>query len=177
MEKSQVPILVFHLPSWRSKCKITCRTLPSTPPSTSGKFIVPQTFSFIYGQPFQITLCVGATTGLGIIPAGPSDGHVTNNSCAPGLGLPQTGNGTGTANFSWALSGITLTDSAGNPVNNATYTSASGTQYGPNGVIPEPRSLFLLSFGLIIFAVLYHEQTHKRTLRNAGRTDHNSILF
>jgi hypothetical protein len=121
--------------------------------SLAGHVRVPQGFSFTYGEPSNVYVCLGVATGLGIIPAGRMDSHVTNNSCSPGqtAGSAQPGNASGTANFlNWTLSGITVTDSAGNPVNDATFTSASGTRYGPSEVAPEPRSIVLLSIGLII---------------------------
>lgn len=128
--------------------------------SVSGTFRAPEAFTFIYGQPFELALCLGATTGMGIVPAVlPGSGHVVTFECAPGYVGGLTGSGTGTASFfnSLVLSGLTVTDSLGNPVNGAQFTSDSGTQYGPNGVVPEPGSLLMLGSGLTIVAMRYRK--------------------
>ena len=123
--------------------------------SVAGTFVAPTIFTFTYGQPFQFQFCLGAATGEGIIPAVlPDSGHVSTFDCAPGFSGPQTGSGSGNAAFfnTLVLSGLTVTDSLGNPVSGAQFTSTSGTQYGPNGVVPEPGSLLMIVSGLVLIA-------------------------
>jgi hypothetical protein len=125
--------------------------------STSGTFLAPTAFTFTFGQPFELQICLGAATGTQITPAVlSSSGHLTTAECSPGGGSGLTGSGTGTASFfnTLTLSGITVTDSAGDPVSGVQFTSASGTQYGPDGVVPEPGSLLLLGSGLTVAVVL-----------------------
>jgi hypothetical protein len=51
------------------------------------------------------------------------------------------------------LDGITVTDSLGNNVASFGITSESGTAYGPNGVVPEPASIYLVCGGFLVFGV------------------------
>lgn len=126
--------------------------------STSGTFAAPRLFTFTYGQPFRLDLCLGAATGTGIVPAVLSGaGHLTTFLCAPGRQGSVIGVGTGTADFlnSLTLTGLTVTDNLGNPVSGLQFSSQSGTQYGPNGAVPEPASVVLLSSGLGIMIVAF----------------------
>jgi len=62
-----------------------------------------------------------------------------------------TGGGTLTSDFSdtFELSGLIPTDTNGNPVIGATFTSASGTVYTVNGVVPEPSSTGIIASAII----------------------------
>jgi hypothetical protein len=66
------------------------------------------------------------------------------------------GTGVTTANFfnTLVLNGLVPTDVNGSLVTDATFASASGTQYGVNGVtpVPEPGSTLLLGTGLATVA-------------------------
>jgi len=60
------------------------------------------------------------------------------------------------------LDGITVTDDAGDPINNFTITSESGTHYGPNGVVPEPSALMLLGVGIAAMLLLVRRSRNRR---------------
>jgi len=150
----QVAILVED-----SMTLVTQSTNTAYTSSISGSFRAPQSFEFTYGEPFRLDLCLGAATGRGIIPAiEPGSGHLTTFLCAPGRISGSGGGGTGTADFfnSLTLSGLTVTDSFGTPANGAQFTSESGTQYGPSGVVqaPEPGSLLQLASGLVMMLAM-----------------------
>jgi len=51
------------------------------------------------------------------------------------------------------LNGITVTDNLNNNVPNFGITSESGTAYGPDGVVPEPASIYLVCGGFLVFGV------------------------
>jgi hypothetical protein len=128
-----------------------------TSSSVDGTFVAPTRFTFTFGQPFILDFCLGAATGNGIIPAVLlSSGHVSDWACAPGYSGSQHGTGSGNAAFfnTLVLSGLTVTDSLGNPVSGLQFTSTSGTQYGPDGIVPEPGSLLMLGSGLAVIALL-----------------------
>jgi hypothetical protein len=115
------------------------------PASTSGQFLVPRTFFFTYGTPFGIYFDLFAGTGT-----------ITPLSGGNGYGqLTGLGNASASANFSntLILSGLMVTDNAGRLVNGATFTSASGTTYSVNGVIPEPGTVALTSAGIVVMLV------------------------
>jgi hypothetical protein len=120
---------------------------PALTGSVVGDFAVPMTFTFTYGQPFGIEFVLTAASG-------------TADPSATGLGgftLPYVSDGTGgsLAGFgdTLILSGITVEDPSGNTLDGAQITSASGTQYGPDGILPEPSSAVLLALGLSIICV------------------------
>lgn len=139
--------------------------------SVSGTFRAPTAFTFTFGQPFSFYMCLGAATGQGIIPAVlPTSGHVSTFDCAPGFSGASTGSGSGSAAFfnTLVLSGLTVTDGLGNLVNGEQFTSASGTQYGPDGVVPEPGTSTLAIVGLtLLVSVLFRRRYNDHNKENA----------
>lgn len=67
-------------------------------------------------------------------------------------GLAMTGQGSGSADFynTLVLTGLDPSDGNGNPASDVQFSSASGTAYTLDGVVPEPMSLALLGAGLLI---------------------------
>jgi len=144
----------------------------------AGTFTAPRTFTFTFGQPFTFDFCLGAAAGDGIIPAVlSSSGRVSTFECAPGYSFYQTGSGSGSATFfdTLMLSGLTVTDSFGNPVSGAQFTSSSGTQYGPRDVALEPGTLLMLGSGLAVIALL-RRKDHLTCSSCAGRWDEKAGL-
>lgn len=105
-----------------------------TAPATSGTFSA-QAIPFVYGQPFSLEFSL--TTYAGAF-------------------QPETGSGSGIAMFfnTLVLSGLTPTDLSGVPAIGAQFSSASGTQYSIDGVIPEPSTGSLCVLGLIFASVV-----------------------
>lgn len=70
-------------------------------------------------------------------------------------GSATTENTEVSANFlsTMLLTGITVLDSNGNAIPDFTIASSSGTNYGVNGVIPEPASSALVAMGILIIGV------------------------
>jgi hypothetical protein len=119
--------------------------------STSGLFSAPK-FTFTYGTPFG--LYFDLITGTGTI---------TPVSSGGGFFLTEgTGSGVAEADFfnTLVLSDLTLADEFGNVVTGAQFDSASGTQYGPNGLaqVPEPRFLLLLGSALVMICLSNRRQ-------------------
>jgi hypothetical protein len=107
--------------------------------TTSGTFTFAP-FEFVYGQPFFFSFYMAAVAGT----IGECD------TCELGLGIVQTtGTGKGSADFfnTLVLSGLLARDASGAVANNVAFSSASGTRYTANGVVPEPASLFLFGTG------------------------------
>ncbi len=74
-----------------------------------------------------------------------------------------------------SVTGIELVDSTGNPIQNFSITSTSGTFYGPNGVIPEPATAAELLGGvlaILAFARLRDKFQGPRAGR-LGRSENN----
>jgi hypothetical protein len=86
----------------------------------SGLFPAPKKFTFIYGEPFGITLLLSAEAGT-VLSAGT-------------ICIFCSGSGGGTADYAWVLAGFQSYDSQMNLVAGATITSGSGTPYTSNGV-------------------------------------------
>lgn len=113
--------------------------------SVSGQFT--HLFTFIYGQPFGLNFFLDAHSGT-VIPLPLLNGWTAGF---------QTGSGNATADFSntLLLSGLTVFDPTGQSiVTDAQFSSASGTQYGPSGVIPEPNLLFILIPASLLFGLI-----------------------
>ena len=95
--------------------------------SFSGLFSFPELFPFTYGTPFDLAFALVPVTDSG-------------------------DSGTATSDFAntLVLSGIHPFGPDMQPVRDATFISASGTRYGPNGVVPEPSSLVLVALALLV---------------------------
>src|SRR4051794_25536653 len=114
---------------------------------TSGTFRVPQDFTFVFGQPFGVSLCLGSLTGAGLSPSGgfqEGNSHVSTFLCAPNAN-PTIGSGSAAADFTLRLLPLLVTDTLGNPVPDAQFTSAS---------VPEGSSLLMLASGLTTLVLL-----------------------
>ncbi len=95
----------------------------------SGIYTFPQAFPFRYGDWFNLVFQLTAgTNGTGPLYAAVTD-----------------------ASNTFVLSGLSILGPDMTPVNGATFTSGSGTVYGPNGVVPEPSSLVLVGLGGLLF--------------------------
>ena len=112
--------------------------------SVSGTFSIPAPIQFVYGQPFGLSLYLGAAAG---------------NATGYGELAETTGSGSGSAQFfdTLVLTGLVPLDSNGNPVADAEFSSQSGTRYSVNGVVPEPSGLVPLLLLLAILVVAKHQ--------------------
>lgn len=52
------------------------------------------------------------------------------------------------------LTGISVLDSNGNVISGFSIQSDSGTQYGANGVVPEPASATMLALGILVIGAV-----------------------
>ena len=97
---------------------------------TGGPQLVtmPNFYIFDYGQPFTVAAQLSLQCSLGL---GSGSGAIS-----------QDYSNTAT------LSGIEVFDSAMSPVAGFTISSDSSTNYGLEGVVPEPSSLSMVLFGL-----------------------------
>ena len=106
----------------------------------SGPGSVNVSVPFTFGTPFYLFYFLGTAVGT---PVGfDAEGNP--------IFQEVTGSGSASVNFfnTLTLSGLQPLDAAGNPVTNAVFSSASGTQYSEEGVVPEPGALALTAFGL-----------------------------
>jgi hypothetical protein len=99
--------------------------------SNGSYFVLFPAFSFTYGQSFGLLVLLDTTAGT------PDQSLVT-------------GSGVAIADISdtVVLSSIVVEDQFGNVVSGATISSATGTNYTSNGVIPEPGTFFLALSGV-----------------------------
>lgn len=106
--------------------------------SSTGDVAMPNAIPFIFGQAFTLDFEVDAFV---VSPSLDGIGEVGSSD------FDQT----------LTLTGLTVTDSNGNPVPGATFSAESGATYTPGGVVPEPSmSMFLLlgMSGLILAAAM-----------------------
>jgi PEP-CTERM motif len=117
--------------------------------SVDGTFSLPDPIQFVYGQPFALSIQLGVSAGT---PTG------------YGLLNPETGSGSGSANFldTFVLTGLDPTNASGDPVTGAVFSSQSGTHYSVDGVVPEPSTTVLMLLGLA--AVLFANRRAVRAL-------------
>jgi hypothetical protein len=114
------------------------QTIRSFDSSFDGTITIP--VDFVWGQAFglyqQLSVGSGNATGYGVL-------------------TEKTGSGSGTADFSHTLvlTALQPVDANGNPISGVVITSASGTQYTIDGVVPEPSTLIpllLTAFGISV---------------------------
>jgi hypothetical protein len=120
--------------------------------STDISTIIPQQFTFTFGDPFTLYFSLQAATGTET---------VGGAGYSPASG---TGTGTGLADFSnsFTLSRLIVQDEHGNPVS-ALFSSESGTTYGPNGVVPEPSTFLALGSGFLVIGVLRRRSARRES--------------
>jgi len=121
--------------------------------AVSGTFS--HVLTFVYGQEFGLLFNFSADTGTVVAP-----GDLVCITCS--------GSGSGSASFfnTLTLSGRIPEDRFGNPVDGASFLSAAGTQYGLDGVVPEPSSLLTLGSAVAVLWLL-HGQSPKQNTRRA----------
>ncbi len=119
--------------------------------STSGVFSVGAPIQFVFGQPFGLNFSLLACAGGGSL---------------FGCGPQVSGAGSATSDFfnTFVLSGLIPTDLNGNQAPGATFSSASGTSYSVDGVVPEPATISM-AVPLIICLLV----SVRRTYPNATR--------
>jgi hypothetical protein len=118
--------------------------------SFSGSAEFPMAFNFVFGQPFGLLMGLSTASGL-----------ITDTSASPTAGLGQ---GTASANFgnTLILSEIRLEDQGGNPVTAATFSSASGTVYSSDGVVPEPGTFSVVAAAILV-GYAFHIRRRRRS--------------
>jgi hypothetical protein len=115
--------------------------------STDGTFLIPQNFTFTYGQPFQLYLSMQAMVGTANIVPGTGGYNIVN----------RTGAGSGAVNFfnTLRVNELSTYDANDVPVGDSLFISDSGTAYSQAGVadVPEPGSLALLAIGALALSL------------------------
>ncbi len=107
--------------------------------SFSETFHAPIEFEF--GAPFGIDMFLSTESKAGCI-------VLVQLECSPGWIASSLTDFFNTA----VMTRISVTDAAGNPVDDFTIASASGTRYTADGVVAEPSSLTLVALGFIAAA-------------------------
>ena len=114
--------------------------------ASGGVYLSNFIYNFTYGEPFDFTLILGVNTSL-------SNGHFSSS-----IDFADT----------MRISGIQMLDQFGNPVSGWTATSASGLQYGPDGIsqtsTPEPSTFPLIGGGLLTVSYLLRRATRRGEL-------------
>jgi hypothetical protein len=109
------------------------------------------TIPIVYGREFFFKAALGAVAGTAQVCAACTYGVAIGTAIGPGTASAQFFN-------TLQLTGLTPMDGAGGFVGNSQFTSASGTPYGVNGVVPEPGSFVLLGTGLALGARLWRRR-------------------
>ncbi len=108
------------------------------------------TVPIVYGREFLLSTALAAFGGSAQPCATAIQGTA---ACPTGVAAASaSGVGSGSAQFfnTLYLTGLTPLSSTNQFASDATFAAGSGTQYGFNGVVPEPGSFLLLSSGLVI---------------------------
>ena len=106
--------------------------------NTSGSATVQsQPIPFVSGVPVNIEVALSANL------------YFDCDTLDPAECVIWSGRGMTDYSHTAILTGIELFDSTGAPINTFKISSASGTAYGPDGVVPEPNS-FVLSLSVIV---------------------------
>jgi hypothetical protein len=116
------------------------------PDATNGSVNVvlsSQPIPFVSGVPVDVEVALGANLWIRCAPS----------SLFPAVCLGWSGSGSADFSHTAVLTGIDLFDSSGAPISSFDITSASGTFYGPNGVVPEPGSMLLGLAGMAVLAM------------------------
>jgi hypothetical protein len=118
--------------------------------SVSGKFTFPEALAFTYGTPFTYQLSLFALTGtLDVATSASAPGFTETPTPASGLG-----SATVDSSDTFILSLLEPEDQSGNAVSGATFSSESGTVYGPDGVVPEPSTLLLIAPAILVLSLV-----------------------
>jgi hypothetical protein len=127
--------------------------------TVDGSFTFPTIFTFTYGTPFSFLLAmeVDNASGVNSLPLLPPLN-------TPTLTLsPVTGTGSATVDASntLVLSLLEVETSGGTPVSGVTFSSASGTVYGLDGVVPEPSTVMLLMLPLLTVLLVVRKRLRR----------------
>jgi hypothetical protein len=127
--------------------------------SVNGDFVFTQLFTFSYGTPFSFGVGLYTAVGTGTWIADPTSSFGFDYGFSP-----LTGSGSASANAAdtLILSLLEVENSDGQPVAGVSYSSASGTIYGPQGVVPEPSTLLFVLPAFIILCVSVHFRRRSR---------------
>ena len=114
-----------------------------------------QPIPFTSGVPVSIEVALAANEFFGC--------KITN----PDPAECDSWSATGVTDYSHTaiLTGIELFDSTGAPINTFQISSASGTAYGPDGVVPEPNTLVLCLSIIVVFGAFRHRSKCKTIFR------------
>jgi hypothetical protein len=113
-----------------------------------------------------LSAAVPFTAGVPVEVEGTVGTNLTFSCSAPVVTAACLGwTGEGDVDFAHTvvLDGIHLFDDSGNPIQDFTISSQSGTKYTSSGVVPEPDSLLLIATVLsLVLCIAYHRQPHPK---------------